>query len=441
MCRALHLGAIFAAALAVLGAVEAHAAEPKPRVIEVTNPEFRAFPLAVSETKNLDSAPLTEAMKTITDVLRWDLDTSLLFRVLDPRSYLPDPAKESLVASAIDFDAWLNVGAEGLVKAAALESSTQITVDFRYYDVTSRRQLLQKRYEAPPDQARVLAHRFADDIVEFLTGKKGIFRTKLVAVRKLRDSREVWMLDMDGHDLKRLTSNNVINTLPSWFPSGKRVLFTSFMQGNPSLYAVSTSGGRPQVISARQGLNVGAAASPDGSRIALTMTVDGNSEIYTMAPDGSRPRRLTDHWAIDSSPTWSPDGRRIAFVSARFGDPQIFVMNADGTEPRRLTDRGTYNTTPDWSPRGDVIAFTARDERNVFDIFTVDVATREIRRLTQDQGNNEEPSFSPDGNLIAFTSTREGRSQLWLMGLDGSQQRRLTKAGGFITPAWSPYFE
>jgi TolB protein len=158
-----------------------------------------------------------------------------------------------------------------------------------------------------------------------------------------------------------------------------------------------------------------------------------------MNSDGTGLKRLTNEWAIDSSPSWSPDSKQIAFVSSRWGDPHIFVMNADGSNVRRVTDRGTYNQTPDWSPRGDLIAFTARDERNVFDIFTVNPNTKEIRRLTQDQGNNEEPSFSPDGNLVAFTSTREGTSQLWVMAADGSNQKRLTKAGGYSTPAWSPY--
>jgi TolB protein len=115
-------------------------------------------------------------------------------------------------------------------------------------------------------------------------------------------------------------------------------------------------------------------------------------------------------------------------------------MPAEGGAAKRLTFQGNYNQTPDWSPRGDLIVFTARDERNVFDIFTVEAATGKIARLTQDQGNNEEPSFSPNGRLIAFTSTRTGTSQLFVMSADGNAQRQMTSGKEPIyTPAWGPF--
>jgi TolB protein len=127
-------------------------------------------------------------------------------------------------------------------------------------------------------------------------------------------------------------------------------------------------------------------------------------------------------------------------VSNRSGNPQIYVISASGGEPKRITFQGNYNQTPDWSPRGDLIAFTARDERNAFDIFTVDPATLKITRLTQDQGNNEEPSFSPNGRLIAFTSTRTGRSHLYVMSADGNFQRQMSSGNDeSYTPAWGPF--
>lgn len=408
-------------------------------VVEVGDPAFRPFPIAVPDAKVEGADRSSEVHQQAVTTLRWDLDASILFQMLEPRSYLPDPQKEPM-GKGIQFEDWLNVGAEGLVKTQVQSVGTdQLRIAFRFFDVTSGRQLLASTYEVEPEQARGAAHKFADALVEFLTGKPGIFQTRIAAIRKLGSKREVWLLNMDGTDAGPLTGNGSINLLPAWTPDGSTILFTSFLAGNPSLYAVPVTGGKAKLVSGRQGLNTGAAVSPDGTRVALTMTRDGNSEIYSMDLDGKSLRRLTNEWAIDSSPSWSPDGKRIAFVSSRWGDPHIFVMNADGSEVDRLTERGTYNQTPDWSPRGDLIAFTARDERNVFDIFTVNAQTKEIRRLTQDQGNNEEPSFSPDGNHLVFISTREGKSQLWIMGSDGSNQRRITEGGGYLTPQWSPY--
>lgn len=426
-----------AAAFGLLPAL-AQADEPTRRIIEVTSPEFRAFPIAIPEARAPgDTQP---AGQSITEQLRWDLSTSILFDVLDPKSFLADPAKEGLTAATIRFEDWLNVGAEGLVKVG-VTGGDPVRATFRFFDVASGRQLLERSYSASADEARGLAHDFADALIAFLTGQPGIFRTQIAAIRKTSSSREVWVLSMDGTGARPVTSNGSINLLPAWFPDGESLLFTSIQNHNPNLYRVPVSAGRTQLLSNRPGLNTGGAVSPDGRKVALTLTKDGNSEIYVMNVDGSNLTRLTDEWAIDSSPSWSPDGKKIAFVSSRHGDPQIFVMNADGAGVRRITEQGNYNQTPDWSPRGDVIAFTARDERNVFDIFTVDPETKLIRRLTQDQGNNEEPTFSPDGNHIVFTSTREGVSQIWIMGVDGSKQRRLVESGGWLTPAWSPYLQ
>jgi TolB protein len=437
---------IFARALAPIltlagSAGIAHAQTPTRTVIEIGSPDFRPYPIAVPSARDMGGGTPTESAKEITDVLRWDLDVASIFKVLDPASYIADPKKEGLAAASIKFSDWTSVGAEGLIKVGVTASDQSLKADMRFYDVGTGRQLLQKNYTGKPEDARRFAHAFADELVFYLTGTKGFFRTKFLVAKKTKTGREIYAMDLDGSNLRAVTNNGSINLLPAWSRNGSACLFTSYIRHNPNLYLVPITGGNPKLLSGERGLNTGGVMAPDGRRIALTLSRDGNSEIYVMNGDGTNLVRLTNEWAIDSSPSWSPDGKRIAFVSSRWGDPQIFVMNADGSNVKRITDRGTYNQTPDWSPKGDVIAFTARDERNVFDIFTVNPETKEIRRLTQDQGNNEEPSFSPDGSHIVFTSTREGPQQVWVMAVDGSNQRRITKGGGFSTPTWSPYLE
>lgn len=437
------ISAAIALALAA-SSTPALAQQPTTRiVVDVGNPNFKPYPLAVPAARDMAGGGPSAAANAITETLRFDFGIAGIFKVLDPASYLADPAKEGLAAASIKFGDWVSVGADGLVKAGVTTTGDTVKVDFRYFDVGSGRQLLAKTYgPGPQTDARKWAHAFANEVVFYLTGSKGIFNTRLVAVQKTKTGRELAVMDLDGKNQSWVTSNGSINLLPSWTRDGREVLFTSYLRHNPNLFSAPIGGGRPKLLSGERGLNTGGVMSPDGKKIALTLSRDGNSEIYVMNADGTGLTRLTNEWAIDTSPTWSPDSRRIAFVSARWGDPHVFVMNADGSNVKRLTERGTYNQTPDWSPKGDLVAFTARDERNVFDIFTVNPDTKEIRRLTQDQGHNEEPSFSPDGTHVVFTSTREkGKSQIWIMNADGTNQRRVTEGGGWSTPVWSPYLE
>ncbi len=437
-----YVSATFVAAL-VLGMGPAHAQEggSTRTVIEIGSPDFRPYPVAIPDVRSLTSKNGSPASERMTETLRFNFELAATFKVLDPKSYLADPNKEGMAAASIKFENWVNVGADGLIKCATTEASSTLKVDCRLYDVAGGRQLLQKNYTGTNDDAQKFARKFSDEVVFYLTGNRGIFGTKIAVVRSSKKGREIYAMDVDGSNLKSVTRNGSINLLPNWTSDGRGILLTSYVRHNPNLYRSPLSGGRLKLLSGERGLNTGGAMSPKGGRVALTLSRDGNSEIYVMNADGTGLKRLTNEWAIDSSPSWSPDGKKIAFVSSRFGDPHIFVMNSDGSGVTRVTTRGSYNQTPDWSPRGDLIAFTARDERNVFDIFTVDPNTKQIKRLTQDQGNNEEPSFSPDGNHIVFTSTREGRSQVWVMAVDGSNQKRLTKSGNFHTPSWSPYVE
>jgi TolB protein len=232
-----------------------------------------------------------------------------------------------------------------------------------------------------------------------------------------------------------------LSLLPEWDRGGGFLLFTSYLKGNPDLFRLSLETGNLEWLSSHKGLNTGAAVSPDGKKIALTLSTDGNTEIYVMDWSGENLKRLTESWGQDVSPTWSPDGKRLAFVSSRSGQPHIYLMAADGKNPTRLTFQGSYNQEPDWSPRKDgQIAFTARDEFLKYDVFLVHPDTGVITRLTQDEGNNMSPSHSPDGLLLLFTSSRPPKpgNKLYIMDIDGTNQRRISKTGDIETPVWGP---
>ncbi len=404
--------------------------------IDVGSPDFRPVPLALAPFhSDPDARPQASEVST---TLGNDLVLSGIFEVLDPRSFLADPA-EGLAAASIRFPRWADVGAEGLVKAQVRRAGAGVSGELHLFEVRAAKEVLFRIYKGARSP-RALAHQMADDVVQYYTREPGVFRTRIAAIRKARGGRELVLFDVDGKGAEVVDREPGIAVLPSWRPDGSEILFTSYRSGRPELWALELPGRKVRPVLDRGELSTGGTFSSDGKRIAFTSSEDGNSDVWVANADGSSPRRLTNDPATDTTPTWSPDGKRIAFVSNRSGNPHIYVMNADGSNQRRLTFQGNYNQTPRWSPRGDLIAFTARDERKVFDVFTVSPETGKIGRITQDQGlTNEEPSWAPNGRLLVFTSDRNGLPQLVVSTPNGDRQKVITaEAVELATPAWGP---
>ncbi len=382
----------------------------------------------------LDGGAGAKACKTLQTVMNNDMKYIGLFKVLSSKGFLANLKKEGV---GIELEPWVNVGAQGVIKARAMKIGNKYSVDFYLYDVgKGKTPMLTKNYRGSKRSLRRLAHKFGNDVVFYYTKEKGIFTTKMTFATTSRRNRTsyIYVMDYDGYGVYKVSRTGRQNVLPSWSYGGA-VAYTSYLWKNPDLYMVGGGGGRARRVSKRAGLNTGASFAPNGN-IALTLSKDGNAELYVISSAGKIIRRLTHNaMAIDTSPTWSPDGSQLAFVSNRGGSPQIYVMSASGGGARRITFRGSYNQEPDWCPRKGkpLVAFTGRDEGGSYDIFTVNVKSGETKRLTQGQGSNKSPTWAPNGKILAFASSRGG---IWIMNEDGLNQHRVYR-GGAQTPAWS----
>ena len=424
----LRLLAALAAALALPAA-----AQDRP-VIEVGAPNFEPLPIAIAPFAPDGDPVAREAWETV----RSDLNLSGLFKVLDPKGFLADPT-EGLTAASIKFQRWGDVGADGLVKATFGKGDAgQANAEYHLYDVRAGRELTTG---GESGGARTLGHRIADAVLRYYTREPGVFDTRIAAIRKTKEGRELILYDVDGKRPQVLLAEKLLILMPAWRPNGKELLVTSYRNGRPELWVYRLADRSFRKLLSVGSITMGGTWSPDGSRIAFTAAQSGGAtDVWVANADGTDARRLTRESSEDLSPTWSPDGTRIAFVSNRAGSPQIYVMNADGSGQRRLTFQGNYNQTPKWSPRGDLIAFTARDERKVFDVFVVSPDSGKIARVTQNQGaTNEEPTWAPNGRLLAFTSDRKGAPQLVVSSPDGDRQVVVTDGRTVVaTPAWGP---
>jgi Tol biopolymer transport system component len=183
-----------------------------------------------------------------------------------------------------------------------------------------------------------------------------------------------------------------LGSAPAWSPDGSRLAFI-----DPSeRISVITGSGVVRTGVQADGSDIFSAArvdwSPDGTKIVYAR----NTQIWVMnANPPYDPVRLTNGGCGDYEPTWSPDGTRIAFSEGCTG--AITIMNADGT-----------GQTPVPNPLG--------------------------------LSGEERPDWSPDGTQLVFLAGLSGHSGVWLMDVDGSDQRFLAETVDFCcgSPEWSP---
>ncbi len=413
-----------------------------PSQVPIAVPDFSEGPGGLA--RYIDPCS-REIPGTLAQILRADLEASGLFQVISPELYLQ---AISVPGRKEDFSAWSMIGAEACVRGILDRRGEELyQVELRFYDVTAKRMVLGKRYTGSVENLRRMIHRFADEILLWLTGERGCFETRIAFVSDRSGRKEIFLMDSDGENLHPVTSNRTLNLGPEWL-GAEKILYTSYKKVQPQVYLWHIPMSKEYQITRKTRFNLGPATSPNGRKIALAMeTPGGNIDIYLMTHDASNIYRITTSPAIDLSPTWSPDARFLAFVSDRTGSPQIYLFNlhAGSEGPRNqpicLTREGNYNTSPAWSPDGKRIAFSGRRGAQ-FDLFLINLdqeTKRTITRITDTPWNEEDPAWSPDGRMLIYSSNQKGNYDIYTISIFAEKTRRLTESpSDEMSPAWSP---
>lgn len=377
------------------------------------------------------AGPPFDSVRTI---LERDLDLSDQFEILAP----PSPAARA--GDASDYRVFRAIGADLLVVLAP-GGSDPTAVDVQLHDVR-RGALVRRTTVAGPDGGaaqRWAAHRAADEVVRWVTGRPGIAATRLLFVR----NGQIWRVDADGYGLAQVPAAGRPALSPAWAPDGRLIAYTAFVRsGQPLVLQDLVTGGRDIVPTTEYGLNITPEFSHDGAHLAFAHGTEAGTDVYVydVARQCCVTRLTVGRFSDNLSPTWGPDGSRLAFISTRAGSPQLYWMDADGGNPDVLArfDFGSTGQTngPSWSPDGQAIAFH-RDVRGDPQLFVLDVGMRTVRQLTG-TGRNEDPTWAPDGRHVCFVSSRSGAQQLWVLDVETGRLRQLTTSGGARLPAWSP---
>jgi Tol biopolymer transport system component len=273
------------------------------------------------------------------------------------------------------------------------------------------------------------------------------------STRDGRSCDEQFVMKADGSALRRISDGRGKTTCGWFFPDGQRLFFGSSTahdaacppRPDPSkgyvwpldkydIYTVNRDGSDFRRLTNYNVYTAEGVLSPDGKKIVFTSLKDGDLDIYTMNVDGTNVRRLTSTPGYDGGPWWSPDGKKIVYrahhpkdsvelkqyqdlLAQGFIRPskvELYVMNADGSNNRQVTALGGANFGPSWTPDGKQIVFASNffaPRSGNFEIFLVSadatMAGRDqLEQVTFNESFDGFPMFSPDGTKLMFASNR-----------------------------------
>ncbi|MCP9449082.1 MAG: hypothetical protein NNA21_03350 [Nitrospira sp.] len=265
---------------------------------------------------------------------------------------------------------------------------------------------------------------------------------------------QMYVMDIETGHVRMVSTGKGATTCGYFYPGDRRVIYASTHEAGPAcppkpkrggtyrwalddydLYAVDLDGGDFKRLTTTPGYDAEATLSPDGKTIVWTSVRDGDLDLYTMNLDGTGVRRLTDDVGYDGGAFFSPDSTRIVYRASHPTEPEerahyrdllaqglvepnqleIFVMNADGSGKKQVTSNRASNFAPFFHPDGRRIIFSSNVEtrnekgRPSFHLYLVNDDGTGLERVTTEGRFNSFPMFSPDGKRLVWVSDRNAK--------------------------------
>lgn len=371
-------------------------------------------------------------LREIEKVVISDLEFSLYFTLTVPNLDIIEKNHYS------DFGFWRTLGTNILLRSKVDIRNNSLIIEL--LDVILEKKVASENFSLNLEK-RKLAHKISNFVVEKLVGEKGIFETYIVFTRDINGKRDLYIMDYDGYNMKKIDSQGEKKLFPRVSFCGKKIVYSTYIKRDlMGIYLIDLEKNKSSLLLQGENLLLPGGFFPNSKELCVTLSKDGDPEIYILNIENKKLKRLTFSPFIDISPSVSGNGNEIAFVSDRLGSPHIFVMDRDGLNLRRITYETSYNTSPNFSPKGDYIVYVGLDDEGKNQIYLTDNLGEKVYKLTY-EGVNEDPCFSPDGLHIVFVSNREGKNDVYVMNIDGSNVKKLTDLGNCHFPYWSGILE
>lgn len=203
------------------------------------------------------------------------------------------------------------------------------------------------------------------------------------------------------------------------------------------LWSVDRDGGDAKRLTSHEGTESFPHFSPDGTKIAFSAQYDGNTDVYVVNADGGEPKRLTFHPSEDIVQGWTPDGKQILFRSGRAGVPTMinhfYTIGLEGGNETKLPiPQASFGEI---SKDGNYVAYTPitlwdvewRNYRGgqAQPIWILNLKDNSLIKTPQtDRERHSEPVWFKDD--VYFLSERDYANNVWKFNIKTKDLKQIT---------------
>jgi TolB protein len=263
----------------------------------------------------------------------------------------------------------------------------------------------------------------------------------------------IYSVKSDGSGVKKLAALGKNTDYPTYSPDGRWIYFQSNATGRSQIYRCRPDGTGVVNLSTGDKLgkqwkdSYGYSLSIDGTKMLMTVHDGSSGHVAIANADGSAPQLIAPSLGYIYMAELSPTMDRVVFSGPARGYRLLIAALPDG-KPLELTPDHPESFVPKFTPDGKTIVFVRRDG----DVYRINADGKNLRKLTEGNryvefrlsakdrhGSTDGPHISPDGKRIAYLAVKEGIANVWVMDINGKNQRQATfrkSACGRVR--WSP---
>ena len=285
-------------------------------------------------------------------------------------------------------------------------------------------------------------------------GKKILYGVSYESVELNKSNNELYSMNIDGSDVKRLTKSAQSESEAVWIDNGRKIAFVALHDGKPQMWVMNADGTNRHVVSRLENGVSGFKVSPDGKKVVVISTVKYSRTAQDVYPDLTKATgRLIDDLMYKHWDEWVTE------------IPHPFIGNFDGktvTDLRDIMADEPYESPMKpfggvesfaWSPDSKELVYVSRKKEGMAyaistnsDLYCYNLESGKTRNLTEGMmGYDTNPAFSPDGSKIAWLSMEHDgyesdKNRIFVMDLKSGVKTDLTENWDYTADqfAWYP---